>query len=179
VNCSKGQLKWRQYRGCCYLKTPYEIIRRPHPSLRATTNNGREMTTVSRKSYNNHSTRRVKANLLDDGIGATLVAVSATSPSFITSQYDRRSKGIPGVEITRYGESSLRGRRYAHTPTAMLRWYCTWSRPVAWRPQVASRLIDSRYHATSSCPKRGVLGNANALLPQHHRECTPWALYTP
>src|SRR5262245_35200852 len=51
VNCSKGQLKWRQYRDCCYLKTLYEIIRRPHPSLRATTNNGREMTTVSRKSY--------------------------------------------------------------------------------------------------------------------------------
>src|SRR5215471_18407122 len=51
VNCFKGPRKWRQYRGCYYLKTPCETIRRPHPLLRATTNNGKEMTTVSRKSY--------------------------------------------------------------------------------------------------------------------------------
>src|SRR5262252_9822948 len=51
VNCFKGPRKWRQYRGCYYLKTPCETIRRPHPLLRATTNNGKEMTTVSRRSY--------------------------------------------------------------------------------------------------------------------------------
>ena len=41
---------------------------------------------------------------------------AACLPYFcIKSQYDQRSKGMPRVEINRYGESSARVRRYACT----------------------------------------------------------------